>query len=138
MYANILYKPKDFVANIYCCKSLNQLKNNGYVYNGLIYFQKLDVETNFPADLRFYNFCITCGVPANDNHDKVNAECIAFKDGIFKRRLGPLRIDKNAKENQYTFNLDKHDKILTVSVGHPHYPEPTRLQFCPYCGSPVG
>ena len=126
------------MANNYCCKSLNQLKNNGYIYEGLIYLQKLDVETDFPADLRFYNFCVACGVPANGDHDNVNAQCIAFKDGIFKRRLGQLRYDKNAKKDQYTFNLDTHDKILKVSVGHPSYPEPTRLQFCPYCGSPVG
>ena len=58
---------------------------------GLIYLQKLDVETDFPADLRFYNFCVACGVNANGNHDNVNAQRIAFKDGIFKRRLGQLR-----------------------------------------------
>ena len=125
------------MANNYCCKNLNRLQNNGYIHEGLIYFQKLDIETDFPTDLRFYNYCVTCGAHANENHDNVNAQCTAFKDGMFKRRLGPLRHDKIANENQYIFNLDKHDKILTTSVGHPNYPQPTRLQFCPYCGSSI-
>jgi hypothetical protein len=42
--------------------------------------------------------------------------------------------DRDANENQYTYNLDRRDKISRVSVAHPNYPEATHLNFCPYCG----
>ncbi|MGC2571004.1 MAG: hypothetical protein WA364_05780 [Candidatus Nitrosopolaris sp.] len=51
-------------------------------------------------------------------------------------KFGLLTIfDRNAEEkNQYTYNLDRRDKVSRVSVGHPDYPEAAHLNFCPYCG----
>lgn len=124
--------------NRFCCENLNQLRNNGYVYEGLVYLQKLDITTDLPLNLRLYNFCTMCGTRANKHHDDINVHCVAFNTGIINGKFGILAIfDSSVDENQYILNLDSHDKILTVSVGHPNYPEPTRLHFCPYCGRAI-
>lgn len=123
------------MTNDYCCQKLDQLRNDDYVHNGLIYLQRLDVKTDFPNNLRLYNFCTTCGTPANRRHDDINPHCPAFKKGITMEKFGVSTIfDRNANENQYTYNLDRRDKISRVSVAHPNYPEATHLNFCPYCG----
>jgi hypothetical protein len=122
-------------SNNYCCENLNQLRNNGYLNGELVYLQRLDVETDFPINLRLYNYCIKCGVPIKEHPNDNDAQCLAFKNGIFNGKFGRMTIyDRAANRNQYTFNLASHNKILTTAVGHPDCPEPTRLHFCPYCG----
>lgn len=126
------------MTNSFCCENQSQLRNNGYVHNGLVYLQRLDVETDLPVNLRLYNFCIMCGTPANQHHDDINIQCVAFKKGITEGKFGLMaNFDRNAIGNQYIFNLDRHEKISIVSVGHPNYPEPTHLHFCPYCGRAI-
>ncbi len=123
------------MSNSNCCENLNQLRNNGFLNGELVYLQRLDVETDFPMNLRLYNYCTKCGIPTNEHPNDNNPQCLAFKNGIFNGKLGPMTThDKTTNENQYTFNLARHNKILTTPVGHPNYPEPTRLHFCPYCG----
>lgn len=82
------------MTNDYCCQKLDQLRNDDYVDNGLIYLQRLDVKTDFPNNLRLYNFCTTCGTPANRRHDDINPHCPAFKKGITpwrKKSPGEIR-----------------------------------------------
>ena len=80
------------MTNDYCCQSLEQLRNDGYVHDGLIYLQRLDVKTDFPNNLRLYNFCTICGTRANRRHDDVNPHCPAFKKGITMEKFGLLTI----------------------------------------------
>ncbi|MGC1930885.1 MAG: hypothetical protein WA667_18085 [Candidatus Nitrosopolaris sp.] len=110
------------MANNYCYENLNQLRNNGYVNGELIYLQRLNVETDFPMKLRLYNFCTKCGVPINEYPNDNNAQYLAFKNGTFNGIFGRMTIyGRTANENQYTFNLVAHNKILTLPVGHPNW-----------------
>jgi hypothetical protein len=64
------------------------------------------VETDFSMKHRFYNFCISCGMPANQNHDNnkdSSTQCMELKNGIFQRRIGIMTAyNRTANENQYT------------------------------------
>jgi hypothetical protein len=42
------------MTNDYCCQNLDQLRNDGYIHNGLIYLQRLDVKIDFPTFQLFY------------------------------------------------------------------------------------
>ncbi|MFY9799485.1 MAG: hypothetical protein WAJ93_27685, partial [Candidatus Nitrosopolaris sp.] len=66
--------------NRFCCENLNQLRLS-YVYEGLVYLQKLDITTDLPLNLRLYNFCTMCGTRANKHHDDINVHCVAFNTG---------------------------------------------------------
>ncbi len=48
------------MSNNNCCENLNQLRNNGYLNRELVYLQRLDVETDFPMNLRLHNYCAKC------------------------------------------------------------------------------
>jgi hypothetical protein len=122
------------MANNYCCQNLFELINNGYLDGELVYLQRLNVETQFPMNLRFYNFCISCSQPNNEHPDDNNAQCLTFRNGVLNGKFGLY--DRTANENQYAFNLITSDEMKTFAARHPNYPEQIRLRFCPYCRAP--
>ncbi|MDQ6666846.1 MAG: hypothetical protein M3Y53_01315 [Thermoproteota archaeon] len=75
------------MSNNNCCGNLNRLRNNGYLNRELVYLQRLDVETDFAMNLRLYNYCAKCSIPINEHPNDNNAQCLAFKNGIFKGKL---------------------------------------------------
>jgi hypothetical protein len=126
-----------------CCNDLAQLRNghyidgsNGHYIDGsLVYLQRLDVRTNFPANLRHYRFCVSCGVNNTEHPTENGRQCTTLRNGRLNRKFGSMiAYDPNANENDLAFNLNTREEFNQFIQRDPNYPEPIELNFCPYCG----
>ena len=110
----------------YCCERLQQLGNAGYIDGSILYLQHVDVNTNLPAHLRNYIYCISCGQD-NFEHSKDVSGCLTLRNGTMNgcfRRTG----------NEFAFNLNTtEERNKGFQVGDENFPSTLELKYCPYC-----
>jgi hypothetical protein len=105
----------------YCCKGLQELADNGYLDGELLYLQRLDVNTNLPAHLRHYRFCVSCGKP-NLGHPVDNIpKCLTLRNVMQSNQVGQTG-------NEFRFNLNTKQESSQSQASQ------TGIDYCPYCG----
>ncbi|MFZ0513229.1 MAG: hypothetical protein WAM14_16585 [Candidatus Nitrosopolaris sp.] len=104
----------------YCCNDLLKLGDTGYLDGTLLYLQRLDMNTNLPAHLRHYQFCVSCG-KENLGHPVDNLpKCLTLRNGMKSNLVGQTG-------NDFRFNLNTKESSQSEA-------SPTRIDYCPYCG----
>jgi hypothetical protein len=121
-----------------CCESLSRLRESDYIDNGKIYLQRVGVPTNFPNDLRNYNFCVNCGQELKFHSEYPFGICLAFRNGKLNGKIEPRQSNNpTAARDQYLFNLNRREEVEQYRLGDNNYPEPISIDYCPYCGKKI-
>lgn len=106
------------------CFDLQRLIDTGYVDGGLVYLQKLTVNSTMDPDLMFCRFCMSCGSSLSSHN---GSSCIVARNMIALNKL-------RSQNDIFFFNLELADRKRERIEGDPNYPEPIRMYYCPYWG----
>jgi DNA-directed RNA polymerase subunit RPC12/RpoP len=107
-----------------CCPRFEWLGANGYIDGTLVYVQKLDIHTDFPAERRKYFHCVQCGSDVDHHPDY---KCQALQNMLNNEQIQQIR-------GRYSFNLVPREVFREMQEGK-GYPEPFGIHNCPYCGA---
>jgi hypothetical protein len=121
-----------------CCESLSRLRESDYIDNGKVYLQRVGVTTDFPDDLRNYNFCVNCGQELKFHSEYPFGICLAFRNGKLNGKIEQRKTNNTTTAgDQYVFNLNTRKEVEQYRPGNNNYPEPISIDYCPYCGAKI-
>ncbi len=113
------------------CQHVEELKDLRYLDGSLIYLQRSDVNTNFPARFRTANFCLYCdrAITVHPPSFQEDEQCTGYKNAHQSKHF-----ESHLGGSTYRFNLVTDREFGTFSPGNLNHPERSMLAFCPYCG----
>jgi hypothetical protein len=134
----------------YCCDSMRRLSKMDFIDHdhrgqAVIYLHNVHVESNLPLELRYYKYCIHCGIDTRMHPIEIDSkDCTTLGRGLFNKKIvlyfgqkeKPRQNDGININNQdhYVFNPACLSDLNGIPLDEANYPTEMRLDYCPYCG----
>ena len=133
----------------YCCDSMRRLSKMNFIDHdhrgqAVIYLLNVHVESNLPSELRYYKYCIHCGIDTRMHPIEIDSnDCTTLGRGLFNKRIvlyfgqkeepGQNGINNN-NQDHYVFNPASLSDLNSIPLDEANHPIGMRLDYCPYCG----
>ena len=134
----------------YCCDSMRRLSKMNFIDHdhrgqAVIYLDNVHVKSNLPSELRYYRYCIHCGIDTRMHSIEIDSkDCTLLGRGLFGKKIllhfgqkeKPIQNETNKNNNQdhYVFNPASLSDLNNIPLDDPNYPTEMCLDYCPYCG----
>jgi hypothetical protein len=111
----------------------------------VIYLHNVHVESNLSSELRYYKYCIHCGIDTRMHPIEIDSnDCTTLGRGLFNKKIvlyfgqeeKPRKNDgiNNNNQDHYVFNPASLTDLNSIPLDEANYPTEMRLDYCPYCG----
>lgn len=134
----------------YCCNSMRRLSKMNFIDHdhrgqAVIYLHNVHVESNLPSELRYYKYCIHCGMDTRIHPIEIDSnDCTTLGRGLFNKKIvlyfgqeeKPRQNDgiNNNNQDHYVFSPASLTDLNSIPLNEANYPTEMRLDYCPYCG----
>ena len=134
----------------YCCNSMRRLSKMNFIDHdhrgqAVIYLHNVHVEPNLPSELRYYKYCIHCGMDTRIHPIEIDSnDCTTLGRGLFNKKIvlyfgqeeKPRQNDgiNNNNQDHYVFSPASLTDLNSIPLDEANYPTEMRLDYCPYCG----